>query len=207
MRPWAEHHDAEGWDVAVPLLPGHGTTWQDMSRSTAEQWYGEVRGAARELIDRHGSITVGGLSMGGALTLALAEDSDLAPTIDAIMLVNALSKPEPRWLVAPLLAPLVGSVPAIGGDVKRDGVREETYDRTPLRSVRELRRLASRVRRDLGRVTAPALVACSDIIAAGVAGPVERLPLPNSFHVATIDNDAPELFAAASDFLNRRVPV
>ena len=33
MRPFAEHLAAEGYGVAVPRLPGHGTTWQEMNKT------------------------------------------------------------------------------------------------------------------------------------------------------------------------------
>ena len=31
MRPWGEHLAAEGFAVRCPLLPGHGTSWQEMN--------------------------------------------------------------------------------------------------------------------------------------------------------------------------------
>ena len=39
MRPWAEHLAAEGFSVELPRLPGHGTTWQDMTVTRWEDWY------------------------------------------------------------------------------------------------------------------------------------------------------------------------
>jgi carboxylesterase len=217
VRPWAEHHAAHGADVRVPLLPGHGTCWQDMARSTWQDWYGHVRDQALELQEEHGTIAVGGLSMGGGLALRLAQDPATGPGIGAVVLVNATAVPDPSWYPAPLLAPLVRSIPAIGGDIALPGHKEECYDRTPLRSVGQMRRLVSRVHRDLARITAPVLVATSprdhtvrprnsDVIAAGVHGPVERLRLERSFHVATLDHDAELLFDTSADFLRRRMP-
>ncbi len=73
MRPWAEALAAEGWTVRLPLLPGHGTTWQDMNLTTWEDWYAEVEKALRDLQSRCTTVFVMGLSMGGSLTLRLAE--------------------------------------------------------------------------------------------------------------------------------------
>ncbi|MCL6423472.1 alpha/beta fold hydrolase [Brachybacterium sp. JHP9] len=215
LRPWAEHHAAAGWDVELPLLPGHALTWQEMARTDERDWYGEVRAAALALLERHERISLGGLSMGGALALRLAQDPGIAPRLDAVVLVNAVARPEHVWRVAPLLAPVLGSLPGIASDIRREGAAEEGYDRTPLRAVGAMRRLVSAVRRDLPRVTAPVLIAVSpqdhtvpprssDLIAARVRGPVERLALPDSYHVATLDHDAERLFAASSDFLLRR---
>ena len=48
MRPWAQALAHEGHSVRLPLLPGHGTTWQDMNRTTWRQWYDEVDRAFAE---------------------------------------------------------------------------------------------------------------------------------------------------------------
>ena len=34
VRPWGEHLAGEGFRVAVPRLPGHGTTWQDLNTTS-----------------------------------------------------------------------------------------------------------------------------------------------------------------------------
>ena len=65
MRPWAEHHAALGWEVELPLLPGHARTEQDLARTIWQDWYECVREAALELSGTLGPIAVGGLSMGG----------------------------------------------------------------------------------------------------------------------------------------------
>ena len=70
------------------------------------------------------------------------------------------------------------------------------------------------VRERLGDIRCPALVITSrqdhvvpptdsDVIAESVAGPVERLVLEKSFHVATLDYDRAELEAAAVSFAER----
>ncbi|MFC5277111.1 hypothetical protein [Brachybacterium sacelli] len=94
---------------------------------------------------------------------------------------------------AGLLAPLLRTVPGIGSDVAREGAVEEAYERTPLRGVAQLRRQFSRTRDHLADVTVPLLLATSrtdhtvpprdsDLVAAGVSGPVQRLSLPRSYH-------------------------
>ena len=39
MRPWAQHLADQGYTVRLPLLPGHGTTWQDLGRTRWTDWY------------------------------------------------------------------------------------------------------------------------------------------------------------------------
>jgi carboxylesterase len=36
LRPWAEYLADAGLSVSLPRLPGHGTTWQEMARTRAE---------------------------------------------------------------------------------------------------------------------------------------------------------------------------
>ena len=42
VQPWADHLTSLGHDVEVPLLPGHGTTWQQMAKTTWRDWYGAL---------------------------------------------------------------------------------------------------------------------------------------------------------------------
>lgn len=217
LRPWAEDHAARGWAVDLPLLPGHARTWQEMSRTRWQDWYGHLREAAWELSERHGPIAVGGLSMGGALTLALGEDPDLRGRIAALVAVNpGMTLPAVARVAGPL-SRVLPSLAGIADDVAREGAHEEAYDRIPVRSVGQLHRLFSRTRRALSRIEVPLLLATSavdhtvpptdsDIVAAGVRGPVERLALPDSYHLVPLDHDAERLFEASARFLDRTVP-
>src|SRR5664279_1311219 len=67
VRSWAEHLAAAGYTVRLPLLPGHGTTWQDTNRTSWQDWYGEIEKAYDELSARCHTVFAGGLSMGGTL--------------------------------------------------------------------------------------------------------------------------------------------
>lgn len=217
LRPWAEHHAAHDWAVELPLLPGHGTTWQELADTTWRDWYGHVRRAARELSQAHGPIAVGGLSMGGALSLALAADPELDGRIAALVLVNpGITLPWAARLGA-LIAPVKPSLPGIGSDIAQPGAAEEAYERMPVRAVGSLHRLFSHVRRELSSVRVPVLLATSttdhtvppsdsDIVAAGVRGSVERLSLTRSHHLATLDHDAQLLLDSSARFLEQLVP-
>ncbi|PWH05859.1 esterase [Brachybacterium endophyticum] len=205
VRPWAEDHAAAGWDVDAPLLPGHGRSWQEMAGSRWEDWYEHVREHALALQAAHGLIAVGGISMGGTLAAALAEDPAVAPRIGALVLVNAAMIDSPVWGLAPLLSRLVPTVGGLGGDIRREGVIEEAYERTPVRSVGQMRTLVRRTRAQLASITMPTLIAVSpqdrtvparssDVIADGIGTTPQRLTLPRSGHLATLDHDAGALF-------------
>lgn len=213
VRPWAEGLAAKGHRVELPLLPGHGTRWQDMAASTWEEWVAEAEAALDRLVARTRTQVVVGLSMGGTLTLRLAEQrADLA----GIALVNpSLFSDDPVRRFVPLLSRVVASVPGIGSDIAKPGTDERAYDRVPLRALASFARLEAVVRRDLARVTAPVLVMtsrvdhvvppeCSRAVMDGVCSTDrEQVWLERSHHVATLDHDADLIVDRTAQFVHR----
>src|SRR5664279_2867243 len=86
MRPWADHLAAAGFTVRLPLLPGHGGTWQQTNRTRWPQWYGAVEQAYEQVAARCDTVFAAGLSMGGTLVTRLAEQKENA--IAGLILVN-----------------------------------------------------------------------------------------------------------------------
>ena len=86
MKPFAEHLAAEGYGVAVPRLPGHGTSWQEMNKTSWPDWYAVLDNEFERLRKEHDQVFLVGLSMGGCLVLRLAEqhgaDDKYEPLID-----------------------------------------------------------------------------------------------------------------------------
>jgi carboxylesterase len=74
LRYLAEYLYARGYNVRVPLLPGHGRSLRDFSTVGPDDWMETARAAYRELTNRHRWVAVGGLSMGGALAARLAAE-------------------------------------------------------------------------------------------------------------------------------------
>ncbi|MEV0073709.1 alpha/beta fold hydrolase [Amycolatopsis sp. NPDC050768] len=211
LRAWGDHLAAAGFSVRCPLLPGHGTRWQDLNRTTWEDWYGAVREELLALLAENDTVFVGGLSMGGTLTLRLAEE--FGDRIAGIVLVNpSVTRLSADAKLLPLLARVIPSIPAIANDIAKPGVTELAYPRTPVRAAASLARLWKLVRADLGKVTQPVLLLHSAvdhvvepensrIVLAGVASTdVTEVVLENSFHVATQDNDAELIFSRSVDF-------
>lgn len=216
MAPWAKHLAGLGHTVRVPRLPGHGTTWKDMNGKRWQDWYGEVDSTLTELRTTCDHVVVTGLSMGGCLALRLAE---LRPgDVDALVLVNpAINLSRFDLKLLPLLKLVVRSMPGIGNDIKLAGQDEIGYDRTPLKALASQLQMWKATRADLSLVTQPLLVFQSDedhvldktsvdLIRAGVSSTVtEHVPLPNSYHVATIDNDAQLIFDRTAAFISEHV--
>jgi carboxylesterase len=216
MRPWGEYLAEAGYSVRVPLLPGHGTTWQEMNRTGWADWYGRVREEFLELAGTCESVFVFGQSMGGTLTLRLAQE--FGARIAGIALVNpSVTTLRRDAKLLPLLATVLPSVRGVANDIKKPGAVEVAYARVPVRAAASLSRLWQLVRGDLGKVTQPVLLFRSAIdhvvepvnarlILDGVASAdVSEVVLQDSYHVATLDNDAPLIFDRSLEFL-RSVP-
>ncbi len=79
MRLLGEYLNRNGLTVSAPLLPGHGTTVEEMNRCKWTDWTAAVARALAELQDRCDTVFVGGLSMGSLLTLYLAAHPPIFP--------------------------------------------------------------------------------------------------------------------------------
>ena len=216
MRPWGEFLASEGFAVRGPRLPGHGTTWQDCNTTTEQDWTRVVEAAFDELAATCDAVVVAGLSMGGTLAIRLAEvrPDDVA----ALVLVNpSLLTLRRNAKLLPLLAKVFPGWTPIGSDIKKPGVAEQAYGKLPTRAMLGLTRLWAATRADLGHVRAPVLLfrsredhvveaASSEALLAGVASTdTTEIVLEDSYHVATLDNDAPRIFAESVAWIRQRV--
>ncbi len=214
MRPWAEELAGRGYAVELPLLPGHGTTWQEMNTTTWADWYAAVTRAFEKVSAENDVVVAAGLSMGGSLVLRLAADHPGA--IAGVSVVNPMITTRRKDVHAlPLLKWVVPSFPAITNDIKKPGVDELGYDRTPLKAAHSVIRSTKALGGDLPKITAPLMIFHSaedhlvddssvPVITARVSSrDVTVRTLTDSYHVATLDNDAPTIFAESGEFFAR----
>jgi carboxylesterase len=212
MRPWAEALAAQGLTVRVPLLPGHGTRWQDANQVRWQDWYAALEASVDDVRSRCESTFVMGLSMGGTLTIRLAEErsADLA----GIVLVNpSLFTTRKDAKLLPLLRHFVPAMPPIGSDIKKPGVTEPAYPKLPLKAAYQLAELWKLANADLGRITAPMLVLTSRddhvvepansqrLMDGAGSADKKHIWLEDSFHVATLDNDLPRIIDESMAFV------
>lgn len=212
MVEWGRDLAERGHTVRVPRLPGHGTTWQEMNRTTWRDWYGALDAELDALRERCDAVVVAGLSMGGCLALRLAEQRP--DDVAGVVLVNpAVASRDPRLKAVPLLKHVLPSMAAIGGDIKKPGVAEGAYDRTPLRALHSMMQMWDDVRDGLDRVQAPVLffrsVEDHVVDESTLALVRERVrpdlltvvELTDSYHVATVDHDAPLIRERSAAFV------
>lgn len=219
MRPWAEYLAEAGLSVEVPLLPGHGTVWQAMNLTSSDDWYTTAEKALLDLASRCDEVYVMGLSMGGALSVRLAQEHpDL---VQGIVLVNPSLVVEDFRLpfIAPvrhLVARILPSTPGIGSDVSLVGTGEGGYDRVPTAAAATLPKLWNTVQEGLSGLRAPVLAYRST--QDHVVGPRSLRMLArrainttltihllhDSYHVATLDHDAATIFDGSLAFVREQ---
>ena len=114
-------------------------------------------------------------------------------------------------VLAPVLKHVVPSLSGIADDIKRPGVSEGGYDRVPTRAAATLPDMWRTTASALRDVKQPVLVFRSTVD--HVVGPpsmkvltealpdAEVRPLPDSYHVATLDSDAPAIFEGTVTFI------
>jgi carboxylesterase len=212
VLPWAQHLASQGYTVTVPLLPGHGTDWRELSRTRWNDWYLSFENAYLELEGQTDTCFVAGLSMGGAIALLTASRHPVA----GVSVVNpGLSFYDRRVRVIGVLKYFRKTTLPIEEEQATAALTEDgDYSLTPLSAVHELKKLFSAAVRGLRGITAPVQVFKSrtDIVVPPTslallrsrlgAHLTEVVNLASSGHVATLDVDAPEIFAKSSAFFS-----
>ncbi|OZI10984.1 lipase [Bacillaceae bacterium SAS-127] len=208
VRFLGESLAAKGFTVLAPRLKGHGTHYLDMEKCTHEDWYESFKEGYHALKARGKRVFLMGQSMGGTLTLKLASEYK---DIEGIITINAaLTIPELEYLKK---APAPRFIEEGAPDIKAKHVDEITYDKAPVRAIRELQSLMVEVPSKLSNIKVPALCIKSFIdhvvppenttfIYKYISSKSKQLvTLPNSYHVASMDHDKEMIVEYATRFI------
>ena len=156
--------------------------------------------------------------MGGGLALRLAQQHPAADGagVDALVLVNpAVRVDDPRLKALPVLRWVLPWLPPVGNDIKKPGVIEDAYDKLSPHAVHSMLAGYRTVTADLPAVKQPLLLFRSPqdhVVPASSSAQIldrisstdaEEVLLEDSFHVATLDNDAPMIFKRTLSFIDR----
>jgi carboxylesterase len=217
MRGVAETLAAAGFHIELPLLPGHGTVIDDMLTTRWADWAGEAEAAYQRLQQRASHVVVVGLSMGGALTLRLGADH---PEIAGLVCINPVAQPQLPEIIEMLrgMADSGTSVlPGIGSDIADPEAKESAYEGTPIEALVSL--LVDGIEplsHEYAGMRVPLLLmnspqdhvvepVQSDFLAGQYGGPLERISLERSYHVATQDYDKELIFESTVAFATRAI--
>lgn len=217
-RPWAQYLNERGYTVDAVRLPGHGTTWQDANTKTFADLQGCVDDAFEAMAARSDRVFLMAQSFGAALSLRVA--AERPADVAGVVLVNPWVRADgvagwQKHLVPfqKFLPYVVKSVPGVASDIADPEGKELGYDRIPIvLAVQALNTCFSELRAKLGAVSAPIQLHMSrvdhvldpnnaELIRAEVHSPIEEYSLERSYHVATLDYDAEEIFADSLAFV------
>ncbi len=147
-------HSHLGVTVSAPLLPGHGTSPQELSRTGYEEWVSAAEMAYKDLKSDSTRVIIGGESMGGLLTLLLAARH---PEISCI-LAYAPALVIPAMRDARSMQNFMFGSPKRLDDTRPGYLPWQGYRVNPLKAVVELGKLQDEVRNCLSRINQPIIV-------------------------------------------------
>jgi carboxylesterase len=174
-------------------------------------WTAEAETAYQRLSAQCPRVVVAGQSMGGSLAVWLAARH---PEIAGIVCINPATRPADADAMA-MLRDMVDAgeecIPVGRADIADPAAADSGYGAIPVAPLLSFQDGVASLEPDFAAVGCPVLIltsrndhvvdpANSDLLAAAVAGPVERVILERSYHVATLDYDGPLVREAAVAF-------
>jgi len=212
VRLLAQALYGQGYTVAAPLLPGHGTTPEDCNQHTWQDWYASVEQAYQQLSARCQTVVIGGESTGALLILRLAA---LYPQIAAILCyapaLRLLLSPAKVFLLS-LCTPFLASIPKAPST---DDNPWQGYGVDPLKAAQQLLRLQKVIYPLLPQIAQPILIlqgrldptvhpASPQIIYDQVSSQIKVLHwLEQSTHCVILDKERDLAAGLSIDFINR----
>jgi carboxylesterase len=151
-----------GYSVYAPLLPGHGRNMEAFDKSRATDWISAAKSAFAEMRSRHDSVSVVGLSMGGALAVLLAAEFHDIPAL--VLIAPYVGMPRMLRLAAStywLWGRLAGKVNARDPRSIHDPIEREknlAYGTVTGRELFELWKIVRLARKSLASVETPTLI-------------------------------------------------
>jgi carboxylesterase len=209
VRPLAQILHEQGYSVSGPLLPGHGTTPQEMNRCRWQDWAQAMEQAYQEVKSHCQHVFVGGESMGAVLAAYLAsEHAEVAG-----ILAYAPAMRLPTWIAirARLGARFIPFVPKRGLDSAK---RWQGYTVNPIPALVQLMRLQAAMRPRLALIHQPLLIVQGrldrvvdlrgiDLLHNATNSSVKELHwMEHSRHVVILDNELPQVAELTQRFMD-----
>lgn len=221
MRLVGDYLHRQGLTVSAPLLPGHGTSAEDLNRYHWTDWAAHAEQALAELQACCTTVFVAGLSMGSLISLYLAaHHPELA---GAVLYSPAVAVADRRIYLTPVLKYLI---PTLRKSDNNDSDLTDpqahlhlwNYEANPVYGGHEVLKLVLHVRKLLPRVACPLLIIHSTLdraihprsarmTYARVASPDKELvTLHHSGHCITVDSEWEFVAERTARFVHEHLP-
>lgn len=214
-------HERCGFTVSGIMLPGHGTNPEDLDNTSWRDWTAAVEGELTRLGSMYQHLFVGGLSMGGLLSLyALTQHERISGVISINAPILARNPCTTSWFVS-ALTPLFSLVKPyypkadIENGLELEKLGRQAYHCYPLKAFGNMLKLRRLVLGGLNSIQCPVLLMQSlqdEVVNAG-SGPylanrlknaqVNYIELEHSEHVATMGPEKVLIAEAMGRFMAR----
>ncbi len=213
MRLIGEELHHRGYTVLGIQLPGHGTVLEDMLKVGWQEWLQAAKEGFLTLKERCEKVNVAGLSMGGVITLLMAQQMK----VNAAIVMSAPMSLKNRLAPLAKIASRFTPVTYWRGDEQREKLLDQRYDfgyaGFPTAKVADLLHMIRMARRNLFAVTCPTLViqsradetislSSADTIIKGIRSEKKAvLWLDEMPHVITISREYRHVASSIAEFL------
>lgn len=159
VDPLVKYLDDLGVPYRFPILRGHGTKFEDMEGTKAEDWYEDAENSLLDLLEQSEKVIVVGLSMGGLLALDLAAHYN-DKVAGVVTIAAALFFKDPLAPLAPLLAKFIRYWPSPNAynDKKLKEIENKNYPKFATSAFLSLYKYTKKIKNILSFVRAPILI-------------------------------------------------
>jgi carboxylesterase len=211
LKLLGEFLNKRGLTVSIPLLPGHGTSPNDLKKRKWMEWYEKSKTELFELRKKYKKVYVMGFSMGGSLALHLAahyEVSGIVAMAPVLYLKNKFS------FLSHYIHFFFPYTKKLTGPDLLANVKTVSYDKIPIKSLSELLKFSKHLQNDLCDIYSPLMIIypkCDHVvnnkssidIYNNVSSKNKRiLELEKSYHIMTLDVEKEKVFREISKFLD-----
>ncbi len=155
MRPLGEYLHKQGYTVLCPLLPGHGTTVDDLEKTEAWQWLQAAHEACHELLNSYDTVYVVGLSMGGQLAIDVMAKE---PVAKGVFISTPIFVKDKRVTFIPILKHFIRYLPKHKKDYGEMSRYCISYEKMPTRPLQSLFAMVKAGKKLLPAIKRPVLV-------------------------------------------------
>ena len=161
LRFLGERLAAEGWTILAVRLSGHGSTPEELAKTSWEDWVQDAEEGVKQLRLTCERVVGVGFSMGGLITLHMAAKGLLNGmiTINAPMVLQDWGARLARFY-KPFLEYVNKPKSHLKEQAKVSQGQEErfTYERVPVACIESVNQAIRQVGQELGQITVPSLL-------------------------------------------------
>ncbi|MDD5456752.1 MAG: alpha/beta fold hydrolase [Candidatus Margulisbacteria bacterium] len=147
----------QGFDVFGVRLEGHGTSPEDLCKTTWQQWYSSADQAFLYLKSKYDKVYIFGVSTGALTGLKLAENHDVAGLVCAGTFIYPKSIIKFGYRLYPIAKFLHIPLGYVRAPIPKER-QHITYTRNPLDTTMQLMYFVNDVKPKLNKITCPVLL-------------------------------------------------